>query len=88
MVRPTVGGGEAVAMGSGKSCAMAVVAALVLAVGSPANQAFAYSATGDRLFPATISAAADRAWRRVLHQHRYPSTDAQRDWYAEPQHHV
>ena len=41
-------------MSSGKSYAMAAVAALVLAVGSPANQAFAYSATGDRLFPATL----------------------------------
>ncbi len=41
-------------MRSGKSCAMAAVAALVLAVGSPADQAFAYSATGDRLFPATL----------------------------------
>ncbi len=44
-------------MGLGESCAaraVAAVAALVLAVGSPANQAFAYSATGDRLFPATL----------------------------------
>jgi len=40
-------------MGLGKSCA-AAVAALVLGVGSPADQAFAYSATGDRLFPATL----------------------------------
>jgi len=54
MVRPRVEGGEAVAMRLGKSCAMAAVAALVLAVGSPADQAFAYSATGDRLFPATL----------------------------------
>jgi len=44
-------------MGLGKSCAtraIAAVAALAVAVGSPANHAFAYSATGDRLFPATL----------------------------------
>jgi hypothetical protein len=49
--------GEAVAMSLGESCAAraaAAVAALVLAVGSPANPAFAYGATGDRLFPATL----------------------------------
>jgi hypothetical protein len=39
---------------SGAARAMAAVAALVLSVGSPANPAFAYSATGDRLFPATL----------------------------------
>ena len=42
--------GEAVAMGLGKSCAartMAAIAVLAFAVGGPANQAFAYSATGD-----------------------------------------
>ena len=44
-------------MGLGKSCAaraMAAIAVLAFAVGGPANQAFAYSATGDRLFPATL----------------------------------
>jgi len=40
-------------MGWGKSCA-AAIAVLVFGAGSPANQAFAYSATGDRLFPATL----------------------------------
>jgi hypothetical protein len=40
-------------MGLGKCCA-AAVAVLVFGVGSPANQALAYSATGDRLFPATL----------------------------------
>lgn len=59
MVRSKGGGvsREAVAMGLGKSCAaraMVAVAALAFGVGSPATQAFAYSATGDRLFPATL----------------------------------
>src|SRR5262245_22154577 len=47
--------GEAGAMGWGKSYAvraLGAVAALVFAVAP--NQAFAYSATGDRLFPATL----------------------------------
>ena len=49
--------GEAVAMGLGKSCAtraVAAIAVLTFGVGCPANPAFAYSATGDRLFPATL----------------------------------
>jgi hypothetical protein len=44
-------------MAWGKSCAAhatCAVAALVFGVAGPANQAFAYSATGDRLFPATL----------------------------------
>jgi len=44
-------------MGLGKSCAaraMAAVAMLVLGAGGPVTQAFAYSAAGDRLFPATL----------------------------------
>ncbi len=40
--------GEAIAMSWGKSCAAAIVA-LGFGAGSPADQAFAYSATGDRL---------------------------------------
>jgi hypothetical protein len=41
-------------MGLGKSCAAAVAATLLLGVGMRAEQAFAYSAAGDRLFPATL----------------------------------